>query len=282
MDETFFFNEKELKGDTQMATTIRQSPITQWKMTAADKMVDADGKLYIVKFDRIFDQKKLSVYNNFSIKKGSYENQLDIIMSYTNFFMKFYDEEKELAMAYLKCKFAIDKEKRFNFDNMQSMIDFMYSVMFTDTMVRKIEQMVEDNYLDDIESGKDGKYATKEKKHLESLEFTNEHIKILLCISFSMKIMSPVMFHYFAINVIKPDRETDYIYRFYKNLFDIFGKRCNMYNKLFVYVKTKVLESKANNDLVFKQREILGCDEFSVIHKFVRKVLIEENMVEQY
>ena len=265
-----------------MATTIRQSPITQWKMTAADKMVDADGKLYIVKFDRIFDQKKLSVYNNFSIKKGSYENQLDIIMSYTNFFMKFYDEEKELAMAYLKCKFAIDKEKRFNFDNMQSMIDFMYSVMFTDTMVRKIEQMVEDNYLDDIESGKDGKYATKEKKHLESLEFTNEHIKILLCISFSMKIMSPVMFHYFAINVIKPDRETDYIYRFYKNLFDIFGKRCNMYNKLFVYVKTKVLESKANNDLVFKQREILGCDEFSVIHKFVRKVLIEENMVEQY
>ena len=39
------------------------------------------------------------------------------------------------------------------------------------------------------------------------------------------------------------------------------------------------MESKANNDIIFRQREILGFDEFTVIHRFVRKVLIEENMV---
>ena len=43
--------------------------------------------------------------------------------------------------------------------------------------------------------------------------------------------------------------------------------------------KAKVLESKANNEIIFQQREILGFDELTVIHRFVRKVLIEENMV---
>lgn len=262
-----------------VAQKERVSAIITWKMTEKDKLVDADGKLYIAKLDEIFHQPELAIYNKFSIKKCSYENQLDVIVRYTNFFMKFYDPEKELAMAYLKCKFAIDKDKLFTAENMQSMIDFLYDVMITDSMVQKIERMVDENYLDDIESGKDGKYAAKEKKYLESLEFTNEHMRILLCISFCMKIMSPVIFHYFSINLIKCDKETYYIYDFYKKLFDVFGTKCNMYNKLFVYVKAKVLESRANNEVMFQQREILGWDELTVIHKFVRKVLIEENMV---
>lgn len=212
------------------------SAITAWKMTEKDKLMDADGKLFIVKFHKIFNNPKLSVYNKFSIKKESYENQLDVIIRYTNFFMKFYDTDKELAMAYLKCKFAIDKDKLFTKDNMDAMIDFIYDVMITDTMVEKIERMVEDNYTDDIESGKDGKYVSKGEKYLESLEFTNEHMKILLCISFCMKIMSPVMLHYFSINLIRCTKETTYIYDFYKRLFDVFGTKCNMYNKLFVYV----------------------------------------------
>ena len=45
-------------------------------------------------------------------------------------------------------------------------------------------------------------YALKEKKHLESLEFTNQHIKTLLKISFGIKIMTPVIFHYIAPNKI--------------------------------------------------------------------------------
>ena len=225
----------------------RTAPINTWKVSIEDKMVDSDGKLYVVKFDKIFGIKELGIYNRFSIKKGSYENQLDIITRYTNFFMKFYDEDNELAMAYIRCKFAIDKEKLFDKDTMQGMIDFLYETMITPTMVEKIERMVEENYLDDIETVKDGKYVLKEKKYLESLEFTNEHIKILLCISFCMKIMSPVIFHYFAINVIKLDSDSLYIFKFYEKLFEVFGTRCNMYNKLFVYVSGLCVQSSVMN-----------------------------------
>jgi hypothetical protein len=203
----------------------KTSKINTWKPKKNQVFVEPDGKLFVCHFDKIFGYSNLRVYNKFIINKGSYENQLGIITKYTNFFMNLYDTDNELATAYLKLKFSLDKEKRFTEENMNAFIDFIYEVIFTPTMVDKIVRMVEDNYLDDIEgdSEEKKKYMKNEKKHLESLEFTNQHIKILLRISFGMKIMSPVLFHYLALNVIKAGKDTDIIFRFYQDLFKIFG-----------------------------------------------------------
>ena len=168
---------------------------------------------------------------------------MDIITRYTNFFIHFYDPEQELVTAYLRLAMAMDPEVSHNMfgpNDMHAFIDFLYQTMFTKTMVQKIKQMVEDNYLDDIENNSDEKkkyYKANEKKHLESLEFTNQHIKILLAISFGMKILCPVMFHFCASNGIKIDKTNLVIFTFYEPLFDLFNEDCNMYNKLYVYVK---------------------------------------------
>ena len=55
--------------------------------------------------------------------------------------------------------------------------------------------------------------------------------------------------------------------------------KINMYNKLYVYVKAKVLESNASNSPIFSQREIFGVDVYSVVNQFTKKVLISENVV---
>ena len=39
------------------------------------------------------------------------------------------------------------------------------------------------------------------------------------------------------------------------------------------------MESNANNQPIFAQREIFGVDVFSVVNQFVKKVLISENVV---
>lgn len=318
----------------------RTSKINTWKPKEYQMIVEKDGKLFVCHFDRLFGHsEKLKVYNRFLIGKESYINQLDIITAYTNFFINNYDFDNELAMAYLKIKFALDKQKTYDATNMNSYIDFIYEVMFTDTMVEKIIRMTEENYLDDIEttSEEKKKYLKNEKKHLESLEFTNQHIKILLEISFAMKIMSPALFHYIQLNNIKIEKDSDIIFKFYQRLFDLFGysstyelcynngtiieedikesdvikfvednfieptfvgkdkyyyftdeegivkyytkSKINMYNKLYVYVKAKVLESNANNAPIFSQREIFGVDVFSVVNQFTKKVLISENVV---
>lgn len=111
------------------------SEINSWVPSTVDRIAEADGKLFIMRFDKIFQQKPFQIYNRFSIKKGSYANQLDCIVHYINYFIKFYDVENELPMAYLSCKFAIDRDKMFTADNMKSMIDFIYCKLFTESMI---------------------------------------------------------------------------------------------------------------------------------------------------
>ena len=323
-----------------MAVKKIKSKINSWKPKKYQMIIERDGKLFVCHFDRLFGyQDNLRPYNRFLIGKESYINQLDTITNYTNFFINNYDFDNELVTGYLKTKFALDKEKIFNAESMQSYIDFLYEVIFSNTMVDKIIKMVNENYLDDIEVQGDDKkkYVKNEKKHLESLEFTNQHIKILLQISFGMKIMSPCIFHYIQLNNIKIEKDSDIIFRFYKRLFDLFGygdnycfydkdsnitqeaitpqemdeiafakgmvpvrvgtdtryypkdeegyygkTEVNLYNKLYVYVKAKVLESYENNSPIFSQREIFGTDVYTVVNQFTKKVLISENMVKLY
>lgn len=198
--------------------------IHTWKPTKEQDLIERDGKLFIFHFEKVFGHdKKSSVYNKFMIGKDSYCNILDDIIKYVNFFINVYDKENELPSAYFECKFVVDKLKMFDESNMDAYIDFLYEILFTDEMIAKIKKMVEENYLDDIETDSNHKYKNSEKKHLESLEFTNEHIKILLEISFAMKMMSPCMLHFFKINNIKLTKYDGRIFRFYTKLFEIFG-----------------------------------------------------------
>ena len=257
----------------------KKSKINTWKPKASQKFVDYDGKLYIVNFDKIFAQPKLKEYNRFMIKKESYKNQLDVITKYINFFMANYDVDNELATAYLRIKYDLDKKKLFGPDDINALNDEVYDLIFTDSICEKITQLVEDNYLDDIESDNNKQYKKSNKEYLENLEFTNKHIKILLKISFGIKIISPILFHWCSLNVIKLEKYDIRIYGFYKKLFDVFSDGCNMYNKLYAYVKTKVMDNYSHNSVMYSQREIFGYDVYSVIDQFTKHVIISENMV---
>ena len=274
--------------------TAPKAEITQWKpkRDKSNLYAEADGKIFIFHFEKLYKpEEKMSVYDRFFVDKVSYGSQLPTIATYLNYFIEKYDNDHEVPLALLKLKYAIDKEtcgenengeeiKRFTQDNMPQLISLIYEILFTPTVIEKIKQLVEDNYLDDIEATDNSKYLKDAKKHLESLEFRNIHVKVLLRISFGMKLIAPVMFHFFSVNRMKPERDSDTIYNFYAKLFDIFNEGdMNIYNKLFVYVKAKVLENKSHNSVIFDQRDILGYDEYTVMNSFLRKVLISENIV---
>lgn len=226
-----------------------KAPINEWVETDEEKYLTYEPQKCYIDFHKIFGIKSLAGYREFTIRKDSYSNQLPVICRYVNFFIHAYDKEHELLTAYLHLKFVTDNEDGEIYftgeAQLGQFIDHIYEVMFTPSIIRKIHQLVDDNYLDDIESDEGSKkYITKEKKHLESLEFTNEHIKTLLKISFGIKMMSPVIFHYLAKNKIIVNKTTPHLFNAFKGLFDIFSDTCNMYNKLFVYVKLLSVQSK--------------------------------------
>lgn len=265
-------------------------PIAVWEPRKGSQLVESDGKLFICNFHKVINTPGVEPFKRFMINKTSYEKQLDHITKYVDYFMQEYDHENELMAAYLRIKYVVDMEKAFalsedmteakRLEIIENFIDFVHTELFSDDshIAENISKLAEDNYLDDVEKN-DGRKKGNDKEYLESLEFTNEHIKILMKISVAMKIMSPIIFHYFYINLVKLDKESDLIYRFFKPLFTLFGDKVNMFNKLYVYVKSRVLESYSINTAVFDKRGISGIDIFGVINLFTKKVIISENMV---
>lgn len=261
------------------------APVYLWEPTEDQIMLDYDGKICNIHFEKVFDLATEDLCK-FCIIKDAFKNKLDLICHYINYFIYKYDYENEFMTAYMNLRHAVsvdNAEIHFSGDDDESVdlfIQYIYDVLFTPTMVEKINQMVEDNYLDDIEKEDGKRYMSKEKKHLESLEFTNQQVKIMLRVSMGMKMMSPIMFQYMSENHIKPDKKSSLLFRFFHPLFKVFTPPdVNVYNKLFVYVKKKVMESKNANAQIFYMREVLGIDEYTVICMFVQNVVISDNFV---
>ena len=271
----------ENRYSPHMAGNGRSALFIGWHPLPEDEFVTCDGNIFVIRFDKLFNSPNLMSYNKFIIKKNSYVNQLEEICRYFNFFSSIYDREHELLSAYLKLTYEVDKEKLYNADNIQEFISAIYEFLFTPSIIAKIKLMVEENYIDDIERGNDGnaKYIKDGVKHLESLEFTNEHIKAQLMISHSMKLMAPLMFHYFYLNEIRPDDTNQYIFKFYQPLYRLgmFSDTVDIYNKTYVYVKAKVLENKGHNAVIYQSREIHGADESTIIDRFTKVVIISDN-----
>lgn len=263
---------------------IRFRPLTKWKPRETDKYATYDGGIFIMRFEKAFIDKDniIQKYDRFLIKKASYEKQLPEITKYINYFLRFFDTDHELIIAHLKLKYEIDCKNRFTEENVDELIALLYELLFTPTMVQKVNMMVKENYFADIESSEESKkYKVSSKQYQESLEFTNKHVKLLLRISFGMKCICPILFHFIHLQKIKLDKDSKLVYKFYRKLFDIFceDENVNMYNKLFVYVKAKVQENKSHNNMIYSQRDILGNDVYTIIDLFMKKVLISENMV---
>ena len=265
------------------------APVHLWQPKPEEIMIDYEGRICKIHFEKVFNVDNPEKCNQFIIVKDAFKNKLELICLYLNYFIAKYDYENEFMTAYLNMQYAVNvnddakpNEIHFGKDDVDTFIQYIYEVLFTPTIVDKVCAMVEENYLDDIEKEDSAtkRGVQKEKRHLESLEFTNEQVKIMLRISLGMKMMCPIMFQYMAVNNIKPDKKSNLLFRFFFPLFTVFTPPgVDIYNKLFVYVRKKVMESKSTNEKIFKMREILGVDEYTVISMFVRNVVLSDNFV---
>ena len=242
--------------------------VDEWVPSAIDNIVAYDGKLIIIPFNKLFNKQDSDVLNTFIIKKESYVKRLPDLCQYNNYFIKYYDNDKELLMAYFKLKFLIDN-KTSNI-GIGAFIKFIYNILLSDSMVNKIVQMVEDNYYIELTS-------EPGKTYNESLEFTTEHAKVMMQISMAMKLMVPVMFHY--LNTYNLIKNRQYIFRFYEGLFDIFGgEEIDIYNKLWISIYSKVNVNHVRNKIIWEQREIYGTDPLTHMVDLLKDKIISETM----
>lgn len=266
--------------------------VDEWMPTSEDSLIKYDGKLIIAPFDKIFNKPAVSILNTFNIIKNSYVAKLDMITNYINYFIKYYDEDNELLVAYLKLKAFADNKgyavatRRDSLDGgLSRYIQYVYHILMSESIQNKINKMVEDNYYLDIESKDDKQYSV-------ALEFTTHHAEILMRISIAMKLMIPPMFHYINKMKVGLDRMRtktndqqyqftykDYIFRFYQGLFEVFSDDdVDIYNKLWLSCCSRINVHHNSNKLTWEQRVIYATTPATQTQEMFKDRIVCETM----
>lgn len=222
--------------------------VEEWEPSLKEKIVTYDGKLIIVPFDKLFNRASMKEFNTFIIKQKAYVGKLELICKHINYFCNFYDPERELITAYLKLKHKIDLSTGKLSE--EAFIARLYHILFTPSIVSKITQMVEDNYIFDIDSD------SSADKYPDETKFTDEHTKILFSASTAIKLMVPVVFHYInSNNIHAPSR----LYNYYERVLHLFHtEQVNLYNKLWIWCLKKVENDYNVHKVLWEQREVYG------------------------
>jgi len=128
----------------------------RWKLYPDDARFFSLPKTMIIKFDQELEHlgnENIAALNEWKVSKLSYSTYLPRMCEELNFFEAMYDREGELITALFRIKYIIDSNSiAYTMRNLNAFIDLCYKLIFTDSIKHKIEQMIEENYVDDIEA----------------------------------------------------------------------------------------------------------------------------------
>ena len=250
----------------------QESVLGGWNIPEEDQVFKARDKTIIVDFNKYFGLKP--VLNTFHLRfKDSYISKIDLITHYINYFIKFYDPDDELLMNYLYMKYQLDINPTGKPIGRKEFINMIYTSLITPTIYEKVKKMVEDNYRIDL-----SQTNTENIKYSESLEFTNDHAKLLLVVSVIIKMLIPLILHY--ITLYKDRKEIHNFYLYYKPIFEIIEEEehVNLYGKLFNSINVKVNLSETKNKLIWDKYEMEQEDTATYTEELLDKNIIVDNV----
>lgn len=260
----------------------------RWKIHPDDVKFTCIPKVLTVQFDKELEHlenENIAALNDWRVTKLSYSTYLPRMCEELNFFETMYDQEGELISSLFKIKYMIDVDSvSYTVANFDAFKDMVYKTLFTPTLKAKITQMVEENYVDDIEAenirnmrNPDMLSIMQRKK--KSLEFLNVHVKAILEIAFGIKILSFIINHFMVMRNINLQQNMHLFYRFYEDMYGVFEHDFNIYNKIYAYVESKVGTAQNFNKSIFEQQEIEGKDKSIIINNIMTRNITCDNLI---
>ena len=221
----------------------------------------------------------ISHLNTFIIKRKLFYNKIDVLCHYIDYYIEFFDPEKELPLTYLYIKNQIDTHG--GYLDADDFVDMVVTKFFRDMHTkRNVMALVEHNYFIDI---------TVDKKtgrvFNEPYDFTNEDGKILYGISMVMKFVIPLISQYVDTNLAY---DSDTINQCTMDLFMEIFFRMGSYGsndpdsllkKLYKFISDKTVRHSSDNRILWSQQEALrGLTETLHIDIIIVRHLLSNNM----
>lgn len=227
------------------------------------------------------DQQGTEDLGTFSMSRVAFKNAIDLIVNYIDYFIEFYDDDKELPSLYIHWKKIIDSGKKtLTPGEYQHML--LKNIFQESNIKKNIYRMVEDNYYIDITVDE------KSGRRFESKEdFSNENVKRFLAISMAMKLIIPPSDHYATISCFM-DQKGSSLNGLITNLFvdlmykvgDVRGDdgADELLEKLYIFIEKKAMKHVKDNQPLWEQESALrGVTENSHIDTLIIKFIIYDN-----
>ncbi len=178
--------EKDMPVNTNSESSNDSKPeLNVWIPSDEDKYFTFDGNLVHARFSDILGA-TIDGLDTFIIQKRHYKNRMLDITQHINYYIRFYDVDKDFFISVMSIKYLIDK----NHDLKQEIFrNLILDRIANEKFIRNMTQMALDLYTININTDKEGKYKSTPK-------ITNEHAKMILAISFAIRAILPLCIHY--------------------------------------------------------------------------------------
>lgn len=161
-----------------------------------------------------------------------------------NYFEKYFDPDKELFICMARIKYMIDNVQGYNYNN------FIHDIrvyVLGDSIKHKTEALTNYNYNLDLTY----------RNIAASLQYTNEHAKILLEMSILMNCVIPLTVHFIHVNKITTVDE--FILDVYDLIMQMFPA-ADIFTKLYETSYSNVSKSEYKNAPLWAKQDVRGKD----------------------
>lgn len=254
--------------------------IEEIEIPELDDWVANDDQIYMVftndvviaRYDKYLglnNDNKLGIY---AINKKHYRERMEDICKVINYFLTYFDEEKELFHSTLSIKFIIDQKTKMS---ISAFIKMLMDRVITDSFVTKIKTMTNRLYTINIDSDEEGKYKSTPK-------ITNAQAKLIVAVSFAIRCILPLCIHFSDTNknfIVKKD----YIKCFDKIIMKIIRKfeenDEKIFNAICKFVKYRVDRSyNADIGICIKKKQLYGMTKETYLEEVIHEVILVKSL----
>jgi len=187
--------------------------------------------------------------NIFSLTpKRCYNGQImrEHLPKYLNYFTKYYDQDKELLLAYFNLKYVLDYHGD-HYSKEQFILDIKRLIL-NPSILNKAIVMNEDNYILEL----DEKNYRNDKN--PALQYADKHAKILMWMSLLMNMIIPLATHYFLVsNGLDVDQFLLEVFEPILDLTDI-----NIISKLYETSNSNINRNAKAHQTLWEMQDVRG------------------------
>lgn len=211
-------------------------------------------------------------HSRFYIKKSHFIKKIHPIVHHLNYYLNFYDTDKELLNAIASIKYLIDKHTKMSIKSFKALI---LDRIITDQMIERTKAMADDLYCVNINSDNDGKYTSTPK-------ITNAQAKRIVAVTFAIKFIFPLCIHFSNIN-IHMTTKTSYIPCFnkiFKSIIDRF-EECDekIYIPICEFIEYRIDRSyKADREIWMQKKQLYGITKESYLQELIHEIIIVKGL----